>query len=115
MDTNRQRHLSNFSNQNQNSCGTWASIIRNNLSENLSCKCVIGTIIGALNFSVGIAMIVIGIQYSKMPSKICNIEELITYLQVLGGIMVTMSIIWSPMACVSSVFNKNSTSDRFAQ
>ena len=56
-DTNRHRHLSNFSNQNQNSCGTWASIIRNNLSENLSCKCVIGTFIGALNFSVGIAMI----------------------------------------------------------
>ena len=110
-DTNRHRHLSNFSNQNQNSCGTWASIIRNNLSENLSCKCVIGTLIGALNFSVGIAMVVIGIQYSKK----CNIEELITYLQVLGGIMVTMSIIWSPMACVSSVFYKNSTSDRFAR
>merc|ERR1719458_178852 len=50
-------------------------------------------------------MIVIGIQYSEK----CNIEELITYLQVLGGIMVTMSIIWSPMACVSSVFYKNST------
>ena len=71
---------------------------------------MIGTLIGALNFSVGIAMIVIGIQYSEK----CNIAELITYLQVLGGIMVTMSIIWSPMACVSSVFYKNSTSDRFA-
>ena len=109
--TNRHRHLSNFSNQNQNSCDTWASIIRKNLSENLSCKCVAGTIYGALNFSVGIAMIVIGIQYSKK----CNIEELITYLQVLGGIMVTMSIIWSTMTCVSSVFYKNSTGDRFAQ
>ena len=107
-DTNRHRHLSNFSNQNQNS---WASIIRNNLSENLSCKCVTGTIYGALNFSVGIAMIVIGIQYSKN----CKIEELITYLQVLGGLMVTMSIIWSTMACVSSVFYQNSTGDRFAQ
>merc|ERR1712008_446243 len=102
--TNRHRHLSNFSNQ-KNSCDTWASIIRKNLSENLSCKCVAGTIYGALNFSVGIAMIVIGIQYSKK----CNIEELITYLQVLGGIMVTMSIIWSTMACVSSVFYHNST------
>ena len=110
-DTNRHRHLSNFSNQNQNSCDTWASIIRNNLSENLSCKCVVGTIYGALNFLVGIAMIVIGIQYSKK----CKIEELITYLQVLGGIMVTMSIIWSTMACVSSVFYQNSTGDRFVQ
>ena len=87
------------------------STLRKNLGENLSCKCVIGTLIGALNFSVGIAMIVIGIQYSKK----CKIDELITYLQVLGGIMVTMSIIWSTMACVSSVFYKNSTSDRFVQ
>jgi hypothetical protein len=67
--TNPHRNFSNLLNQNQNyhhnqnAFDTWTSIIKNNLSENLSCKCVLGTIYGALNFSVGIAMIVIGVQY----------------------------------------------------
>ena len=48
---------------------------------------------------------------SSMYPENCNIEELITYLQVLGGIMVTMSMIWSTMPFVSSVFYQNSTGD----
>ena len=83
------------------------SILKNNFDKNLNWKCVAGTSYGILNFSLGIAMVVIGVLHSET----CNIQDLTTYLQVLGGLMVTMSIIWNVMTCISSGFYQDPTGE----